>query len=101
MTSSRGFVHLIVGTNPVNVHVTAVDGSITTYTLTITRHAPTTVLSTDSSLRDLVVQGQVLDPRFAADQLVYTVDVDQAPFITVVATRHTTQPQGSPIGWQT
>ena len=52
-------------------------------------HHPTRAhhaLSTDSSLRDLVVQGQVLDPRFAADQLVYTVDVDQAPFITVVAT---------------
>ncbi|HMS83405.1 MAG TPA: cadherin-like beta sandwich domain-containing protein [Nitrospira sp.] len=55
----------------VSVHVAAQNGSIKTYTITVTRAAP----SSNNNLSVLSVTSGTLSPPFTAAQLAYTVDV--------------------------
>ncbi len=55
----------------VSIHVTAQDGSVKTYTITVKRAAP----SSNNNLSALSVTSGTLNPSFTAEQLNYTVEV--------------------------
>jgi hypothetical protein len=55
----------------ISIHVAAQDGSVKTYTITVTRAAP----SSNNNLSALSVTSGTLNPSFTAEQLNYTVDV--------------------------
>ncbi|WP_144028304.1 cadherin-like beta sandwich domain-containing protein [Paenibacillus ferrarius] len=76
----NGGENLIVGANPVTVTVTAQDGTISVYTIVVTRHAQP--LSSNANLLDLRVNGMTVS-SFAPDKLNYSMDV---PYSTTVAT---------------
>ncbi len=61
---------LKVGDNPITTVVTAQDGTITTYTVIVTREAAP--LSNDSGLTDLVISKGTLSPAFAEGTTTYT-----------------------------
>jgi hypothetical protein len=68
----------------VSIIVTAPDGSVKTYVVTVTRLAP----STDSNLSNLAVSAGSLNPSFAPGTLNYTVDVaSSVDSITASATK--------------
>ena len=77
---------LTVGSNTINIVVTAQDNSTKTYTITVTRQAPSQ-LSSDATLSGLSVGSGSLSPTFAAGTASYTVTVANAiSSITVTPT---------------
>ncbi len=77
-------IALNVGTNPIDVVVSAQDGAQQTYVLTVTRAA---ALSADDSLKSLTVSAGALSPAFAASTLSYTDSVaNSVTSISVTAT---------------
>ena len=85
-TTAGDQVNLDVGSNTISVKVTAEDGTTTrTYTVTVTRAAPT--VSSDASLSGLALSGVTLTPAFAADTTRYTASVyNSVTSTTVTAT---------------
>ena len=74
---------LNTGSNPIDVKVTAQDGTTTlTYTITVTRAAP---LSTDATLSSLVLSAGTLSPAFASGTISYTAST-AASSITMTPT---------------
>ncbi|MGZ3772806.1 MAG: cadherin-like beta sandwich domain-containing protein [Pseudobdellovibrionaceae bacterium] len=71
MSGSSTTVPLSVGENTVTVIVKAEDGLTRTYTLTMTRGAP----STDSNLQSLAISVGTLTPTFAPETTAYTASV--------------------------
>lgn len=74
---SSGFVtepiNLVVGTNTINIEVTAEDGvTVKTYVVRITRAAP--AASSDASLAGLTLSAGTLNPGFSSGTLNYTVE---------------------------
>lgn len=79
----------------VSMTVTAPNGQLKTYTITVTRLAP----STDSNLANLTVSAGSLAPGFAAGTLGYIVDVaNTVDTITVTATKSDPQALMSSAG---
>jgi len=77
--TGTGNRNLSVGSNTVNVVVTAEDGSPRTYTIAITREAappPPPSKSNDATLKSLDVGGYTLSPAFNKDTANYTITVD-------------------------
>lgn len=58
--------------NTVEITVTAEDGSIRVYSLNVTRSTQTS----NTDLKDLVIDGKELSPKFDKDTLEYTINVD-------------------------
>jgi gliding motility-associated-like protein len=74
--SASGAVALNVGSNVINVVVTAQDGTPTnTYTVTVTRDAP---ISTDASLNALSLNLGTLSPVFSTGVMTYTASVSNS-----------------------
>ncbi len=66
---------LNIGSNAIDVKVTAQDGStIKTYTITVTRAAP----STNADLSSLTISAGTLSPGFTANTITYTASVGNA-----------------------
>jgi hypothetical protein len=82
--SASGAITLNVGSNPINVVVTAQDGTTTgTYTVTVTR-----VSSSVATLSALALSSGTLSPTFASGTTNYTASVANAvSTITVTPTR--------------
>ncbi|AMR34026.1 hypothetical protein A0256_22550 [Mucilaginibacter sp. PAMC 26640] len=70
---SSGNIPLAVGITPVNITVTAEDGTLKTYTVNVTRSK-----SPDASLADLTSASGVLDPAFSPAVLAYQITVDNS-----------------------
>ncbi|WP_096356028.1 cadherin-like beta sandwich domain-containing protein [Mucilaginibacter gotjawali] len=68
--TSSADIPLVVGPNPVNITVTAVDGTIKTYTLVVTRK-----LSANANLSDFQLYSGTISPAFAANATSYTASV--------------------------
>ena len=84
--SASGAISLSVGSNTINVVVTAQDGATTkTYTVTVTRAA-----STVATLSNLVLSSGTLSPTFATGTTSYTASVANS-----VATGYTVTPTKS------
>ena len=83
-TTAGDQVNLDVGSNTISVKVTAEDGTTTrTYTVTVTRAAPT--VSSDASLSGLALSGVALSPDFASDTTTgYTASVANGVTSTTV-----------------
>ncbi|GHT38853.1 hypothetical protein AGMMS49965_03370 [Bacteroidia bacterium] len=71
-----GSQSLSVGNNPFNIVCTAEDGTPKTYTVTVTRAAPT--LSNNANLSRLTVDRGTLSPNFAPGTKTYTVNVENS-----------------------
>lgn len=70
------------GTNEYEIIVTADNGSTTTYKITILRDEP----NEDNTLKNLIVEGYVLSPKFSSDIYEYTLDVDnEVELVTINA----------------
>ena len=84
--SASGAIALVVGANPVNVVVTAQDGTtIQTYAITVNRASP--AQSNNAALSNLVVSVGTLTPSFATNTLSYSDAVSNATAsITVTPT---------------
>jgi hypothetical protein len=84
--SASGSIALVVGPNPVNVVVTAQDGTTTqTYAISINRASP--ALSNNAALSNLAVSAGALTPSFLSTTLNYTDAVTNATAsITVTPT---------------
>ncbi len=82
--AASGAITLDVGSNTITTVVTAQDGTTkSTYTVTVTRAAPSTV----STLSDLALSSGTLTPTFAAGTTTYTASVPNATTsITVTPT---------------
>ena len=85
-TTAGDQVNLDVGSNTISVKVTAEDGTTTrTYTVTVTRAAPT--VSSDASLSGLSLSSGTLSPDFASATLSYAASVvNSVSWTTVTAT---------------
>jgi len=64
-----GNIQLSAGANTIHIRVIAEDGSMTTYTITVSR------LSSDHQLRDLHVIGHQMNEAFSANRIRYEVTV--------------------------
>ncbi|MCH1942800.1 cadherin-like beta sandwich domain-containing protein [Holdemania massiliensis] len=72
--TGSGVHNLTVGTNTIEVGVTAEDGTTKkTYTIVVTRQAPK---STDATLKSLSISEGTLSPEFSKDTMSYTATVD-------------------------
>jgi hypothetical protein len=79
--SASSQINLNVGSNTINVLVTAQDGSINqTYTITVTRAA-----STNANLSSLAISQGTLSPSFASGTTSYSVSVGSAVYSLNVA----------------
>jgi len=95
--SGNGAKTLVVGDNPVDITVTAEDGSTKTYTVTINRAA-----SDDATLSNLTVSAGTLNPVFAASTTSYTVSVaNDVTSLTVTGTANHSQATVSGNGAKT
>ncbi|MDR6550953.1 cadherin-like beta sandwich domain-containing protein [Paenibacillus qinlingensis] len=78
VTTVSGAVYsanLGVGVNNIPIVVTAQDGTVSTYTISITREAAAPVRSSDATLSNLVISSGTLSPAFAASTTSYTASV--------------------------
>jgi hypothetical protein len=82
--SPSSSLSLNVGSNTIDVKVTAEDGSFTTYTTTVTRAA----VATDATLSALTTTAGALTPTFDAGTTSYTASVDNTTAsVTVTPTK--------------
>ncbi len=83
ITSGTGNHKLDVGTNDIQVIVTAENGNTQTYTINITREesekteTTTQEVSNNSDLKKLEIKGYKLTPSFSADVYEYKLDVNK------------------------
>ena len=70
--TAHSITGLTVGDNTVTIIVTAQDATTKTYTITVTRAAPS---STDADLSSLAISPGTLDPSFSASTTTYTANV--------------------------
>ena len=82
--TGTGVVNLTSDTTTATVKVTAEDGSVSNYTITINREkkadptptpTPSTKKSSDASLKSLSVSGYALSPRFSSGTKTYSMNV--------------------------
>jgi len=73
--SASNAISLSEGKNTIAVAVTEPDGTLTTYTVSVTRKAAEPVLSANSKLRSLTLTGASLNESFSASNLSYTANV--------------------------
>lgn len=80
ITSGIGKHTLDIGSNDINVIVTAEDGSTQTYTINVTREEAKqeenqTIETNDPDLKKLEIKGYILNPKFSANIYEYKIDV--------------------------
>lgn len=80
--TGAGETYLNQGENIFNVVVMAENGTKRTYTLTILRESP----NNDPTLKNLIIEGFVLTPKFNKNTYNYTLEVDNIDRITIKAT---------------
>lgn len=73
--SASGNINLNVGANTITVAVTAEDGTVSSYILTVTRAAG----SANADLTDLTISAGTLSPTFAAGTTIYSVEMSDIP----------------------
>jgi tRNA threonylcarbamoyladenosine modification (KEOPS) complex Pcc1 subunit len=85
--SASGTINLNTGSNTITVIVTAQDGATKTYTIAVTRAAPT--LSSDATLSSLIISSGTLSPAFSSTTTSYVNSVENGTSsITVTPTRN-------------
>ena len=77
-------VNLGVGDTVITVWVTAEDGTVKSYTVTVTRAAAQTLQSNDATLRALSLSGVTLSRTFASGTTTYTANVANSVSSTTV-----------------
>ncbi len=66
-----------VGTNEITINVTAENGLVKTYTLSVIREEEVVIeKSSDSSLKSLEIENQEINPEFSADNTIYNLNVE-------------------------
>jgi tRNA threonylcarbamoyladenosine modification (KEOPS) complex Pcc1 subunit len=85
--SASGTINLNTGSNTITVIVTAQDGATKTYTIAVTRAAPT--LSSDATLSALTISSGALSPAFSSTTTSYVNSVENGTSsVTITPTRN-------------